>query len=264
MLRSVKSLEGCAIGATDGTFGKVKDFYFDDQAWVIRYLVVDTGGWLGGRKVLISPYSIGQHGSDATVLPAKITKEQIKNSPDMDSDEPVSRQYEKSYLGYYGYPYYWGGPGLWGDRCYPGTALTGMSAQYVDGYQGYLRAPAVDDGDPHLRSCNAVKGYNFIASDGEIGHVQGFLLDDLTWSIRYLIVNTSNWWAGHLVLVSPEWINQVIWVNSQVTVALDREAIRTAPVYTEGMTIARDAELAIYKHYGRQSYWQTERTLDAA
>jgi len=90
------------------------------------------------------------------------------------------------------------------------------------------------------------------------------LLDDLTWSIRYLIVNTSNWWAGHLVLVSPEWINQVIWVNSQVTVALDREAIRTAPVYTEGMTIARDAELAIYKHYGRQSYWQTERTLDAA
>jgi len=264
MLRSVKSLEGFAIGATDGPFGNVKDFYFDDQAWVVRYLVVDTSTWLGGRKVLVSPYSIGQPGWDAAVLPATITKEQIKNSPSIDSDEPVSRQFEKSYLGYYGYPYYWGGLGLWGPGYYPGTALTGMDAQYVDGYQGYLRAPAADDRDPHLRSCNAVKGYHLIASDGEIGHIQGFLLDDLTWSIRYLIVNTSNWWVGHQVLVSPEWIEQVNWANSQVKVALDREAIQRAPVYTEGMALDRDTEFGIYKHYGRKAYWKAERRLDAA
>ena len=264
MLRSVKTLEGFTIGATDGPFGKLKDFYFDDRAWVVRYLVVDTSAWLGGRKVLVSPYSIRQPGWDATVLPATITKEQIKNSPNIDNEEPVSRQYEERYLGHYGYPFYWDGPGLWGESFYPGTPLVGVDSPYFEGYQGYLRAPAGDDSDPHLRSCNAVKGYHLHATDGEIGHVEGFLLDDLTWSIRYLIVNTSNWWLGHQVLVSPEWIKHVSWANSLVTVALDRDAVKRAPVYTEGAPVDRDAEVGIYKHYGRKGYWRSERTLDAA
>jgi hypothetical protein len=263
MLRSVKSLEGVAIGATDGEIGKVKDFYFDDQAWVVRYLVVDTSAWLAGRKVLVSPYSLSRPGWDGTVLPATISKEQVKNSPGIDSDRPVSRQYEQSYLGYYGYPYYWGGPGLWGDSYYPGTALTGMNPESYDGYQGYLKSPSADDGDPHLRSCNAVSGYHLAASDGEIGHVQGFLLDDLTWSIRYMIVNTSNWWVGHQVLVSPEWIEKVSWGDSSVAVSLDRQAIKSAPAYTEGMSFDRDTESGIYHHYGRKAYWRSERELGA-
>jgi hypothetical protein len=264
MLRSVKSLEGFAIGASDGAFGTVKDFYFDDDSWVVRYLVVDTSSWLGGRKVLISPYSISQPGWDGSVLPAAITKQQIKNSPGIDSDEPVSRQFEKSYLGYYGYPYYWGGTGLWGGNYFPGTDLTGMAPRYLDGYRGYLKHPSTDDTDPHLRSCNAVKGYHLSASDGEIGHVEGYLLDDLTWSIRYLIVNTSNWWMGHQVLLSPEWIQHVSWADSKVTVALDREAIKSAPDYTKDMVLDRAAELNVYKHYGRTGYWRDDRALDAA
>jgi len=264
MLHNVKSLEGLAIGATDGDFGKIKDFYFDDQSWVIRYLVVDTSAWLGGRKVLVSPYSVGHTGWDATILPASITKEQIKNSPRIDSDEPVSRQYEKSYLGYYGYPYYWGGPGLWGDGYYPGTLLTQTDAQHYDGYQGTLRAPTAEDGDPHLRSCNAVKGYHITANDGSIGHVQGFIVDDRTWSIRYLVVNTSNWWVGHEVLVSPEWIKTVSWADSKVAVALDREAIKSAPVYTESALFDRNAEQNVYAHYGRKAYWRDDRARDAA
>jgi hypothetical protein len=138
-----------------------------------------------------------------------------------------------------------------------------MEAQYGNGYQGYLRGPAADDGDPHLRSVNAVKGYHINASNGEIGHVQGFLLDDASWSIRYMIVNTSNWWLGHQVLVSPEWIQFVSWADSQVTVSLDREAIKNAPVYTEAMTIDRNAEAGIYSHYDRKAYWR-DRQLDAA
>jgi len=264
MLRSVKSLEGFAIGATDGTIGKVKDFYFDDQSWVVRYLVVDTSAWLGGRRVLISPYSIGKTASDEAVLPATITKDQIKNSPGIDSEEPVSRQYEKSYLGYYGYPYYWGGAGLWGDGYYPGTTLTGVDAQYYAGDRGYLKVPSADDSDPHLRSCNAVKGYHLSATDGEIGHVEGFLVDDATWSIRYMIVNTSNWWVGHQVLVSPEWIEHVSWADSKVRVALTRESIKAAPVYTEGMRLDRDAEWGVYQHYGRKAYWRDARARDAA
>jgi hypothetical protein len=259
MLRNLDSLEGSAIGATDGTFGEVKNFYFDDEAWVIRYIVVDTSAWLGGRKVLISPYSIKQPDWSGTVLPATISKQQIKDSPSIDSDKPVSRQYEQSYLGYYGYPYYWGGPGLWGENYYPGTYLTGTEPQDYEGYQGYLKSPSADDGDPHLRSCNTVKGYHIKASDGEIGHVQGFLVDDRTWSIRYLIVNTSNWWVGHTVLISPEWVHNVNWADSYVDVSLDRQAIKNSPLYDEDAPFNRDDELETYNYYHRKPYWHDHR-----
>ncbi len=256
MLRSVKSLEGFSIGATDGTIGKVTDFYFDDEAWVIRYAVVNTNAWLG-REVLLSPYSIGQADWAGKVLPVTITKEQVTNSPGIDTDKPISRQYESSYLGYYGYPYYWGGTGLWGERDYPGTMLTGMGPS---GFRGYLRAPSAGPSeDAHLRSCNAVMGYHIHARDGEIGHVKGFLVDDYLWSVRYLIVNTSNWWVGHQVLISPEWIQDVSWSESKVTIDLDRQAIKNAPAYDEDALLDRDAELRIYKHYGRSGYWQDQR-----
>lgn len=230
MLRSVKSLEGNTLGATDGTIGRVKDFYFDDEAWVIRYVVVDTGAWLGGRKVLVSPYLIREPGTVLGTLPIAVTREQIRNSPGIDTDKPISRQYEKSYLGYYDYPYYWGGSGFWGDFANPGT-LTARPGE--NPYRGHLRAPSGEDagGDPHLRSCNSVHGYHIVASDGELGHVQGFLLDDQTWAISYLIVNTSSWWLEHDVLVSPESIRSVSWREGTVTVELTRETIRDAPVY---------------------------------
>jgi hypothetical protein len=256
MLRSVKSLEGFSIGATDGTIGKVKDFYFDDEAWVIRYAVVNTNAWLG-HEVLISPYALGQADWAEEILPVAITKDQVKHSPGIDTDKPISRQYEASYLGYYGYPYYWGGNGLWGEGDYPGTMLTGMAPSV---FRGYLRAPSAGPtADPHLRSCNAVKGYHIHARDGEIGHVQGFLVDDYLWSVRYLIVNTGNWWAGHQVTISPEWIQGVSWSESKVTIDLDRQAIKESPAYDEDALFDRDAELRIYNHYGRHGYWQSPR-----
>jgi hypothetical protein len=261
MLRSVNDLDGFKVGAADGHIGKVKDCYFDDEAWVIRYVVVDTSAWLGGREVLISPYSIGPPDWSRLILPVSLTKEQIKNSPSIDTDQPISRQYERSHLGYYGYPYYWGGTSLWGGHSYPGTQLTGISAAAESAYQGYLRAPSDGDapGDAHLRSCNAVKGYHIHASDGDIGHVLGFLADDSTWSIRYMIVDTSNWWIGHQVLISPEWIQEVSWANSKVTVSLNRQAIKDAPAYNGEGLIDRAAESMIYNHYGRYGYWQYPR-----
>lgn len=255
MLRSVQSLEGFSIGATDGLIGKVKDFYFDDQAWVIRYAIVNTNAWLG-RDVLISPRSIEEADCALQVLPARISKNQVMHSPAIDAARPISRQYETDYLGYYGYTHYWGGPGLWGERDYPGTILTGTGPNF---YRGYLRAPSADpNADPHLRSCNAVTGYHIHARDGEIGRVQGFLVDDYLWAVRYLIVNTGNWWLGHQVLVSPEWIKGVSWSESTVDVDLDRQAIKDAPPYKEGV-LDRDAELRIYKHYGRSGYWQNQQ-----
>ena len=173
MLRSMSDLEGYAIRATDGTIGHVKDFYFDDEAWVIRYLIVDTGSWLSSRKVLISPIAIGQPDWTAKVLPVSITKEQVKNSPDIDTEKPVSRQHEMSYLGYYGYPYYWGGAGLWGGGAYPammmpgydGFASTPHSAQ-SEAEKSFARAEAArhQNDDPHLRSC---KGGHWLSHPGD-------------------------------------------------------------------------------------------------
>src|ERR1700691_472875 len=140
MLSSMSDLEGYAIRATDGTIGHVKDLYFDDEAWVVRYLIVDTGSWLSSRKVLISPMAIGQSSWADKTLSASLTREQVKSSPDIDTDKPVSRQHEMEYLGYYGYPYYWGGDGLWGQGAYPGMMLLGLGNGGTDAEYRHIKA----------------------------------------------------------------------------------------------------------------------------
>ncbi len=266
MLRSVKDLEDYAIHATDGSIGQVKDFYFDDKAWAVRYLVVDTGTWLSGRKVLISPIAIGQPDWLKKLLPVSITREQVKKSPDIDTDKPVSRQHEVQYLGYYGYPYYWGGAGLWGAGAYPSMMLTGFggfdstSPEHREAEEAYARADEARhaDDDLHLRSCNVVKSYHIHATDGDIGHVQGMLLDDETWAIRYIIVDTSNWWLGHQVLIAPQWIRDVSWSAAKVSIDLTRQAVKDAPQYDPAAPLDRSREADIYKHYGRSAYWADE------
>ncbi|MBK9444229.1 MAG: PRC-barrel domain-containing protein [Comamonadaceae bacterium] len=118
MLHSTQEMKDYAIGATDGEIGHVVDFFFDDQSWVIRYLVVETGSWLMSRKVLISPFALQDADWMHKRLPVQITREQVKHSPDVDTQKPVSRQHEMAYADYYGYPYYWDGSGLWGDGLY--------------------------------------------------------------------------------------------------------------------------------------------------
>ena len=273
MLRSMNDLEDYAIRATDGTIGHVKDFYFDDAAWVIRYLVVDTGSWLSSRKVLISPIAIGQPDWSAMVLPVSITKEQVKNSPDIDTEKPVSRQHEMRYLGYYGYPYYWGGAGLWGGGLYPnmmapaygGFVATPNSAQ-SQAETSIARAEAArhQNDNPNLRSCKAVMSYHIQATDGDIGHVDGLIFDEETWAIRYLIVNTSNWWMGHQVLIAPQWISSVTWHDATVSVNLTQQAVRDAPLYDPAAQLDRTLEVGLHKHYGRPGYWAAEEKREPA
>lgn len=227
MLRSMKELEEYTVGATDGDIGQVKDFYFDDATWIISYLIVDTGSWLSSRKVLISPISIEQPNWSEKRLPVAITREQVKGSPDIDTDKPMSQQHEQTYLSHYG-----------GTGVNPSSmAITGYSSvapQSADGVSS--QSPFADveevlhrDDDPHLRSCKAVIGHHVSASDGEIGHVEGVLFDDETWALRYLVVNTSNWWMGHSVLIAPQWIKGMSWTAETVSVDLSREAIKQAP-----------------------------------
>jgi len=272
MLRSMNDLEGYTIRATDGLIGHVRDFYFDDKAWVIRYLIVDTGSWLSNRKVLISPIAIGQVNWADKALSVSLTKEQVKNSPNVDTDKPVSRQYEMEYFGYYGYyPHYWGASGLWGTSAYPGTLLMGVGHERarvdphtVEAERARL-ARDVDqhrNDDPHLRSGNAVIKYHIEATDGGIGHVQGLLLDEETWAIRYLIVDTSNWWLGHQVLISPQWIQGVSWSERTVSISLTREAVKNAPPYNSARTLDRHEETSLHSHYGRAGYWAREVELE--
>jgi hypothetical protein len=241
MLHSIKELEEYSIVATDGAIGSIKDFYFDDDVWAIRYLVVDTSIWPPGRKVLLSPFSIEHSNQTARVFTVSVSKEQIDKSPSIDTQKPVSRQHEIRYLEYYNCPY-WGGCGVWGQGAYPGMMLTGSAYGLSDAAYGRVRASNEriaaeaeeerrQEEDPHLRSCHAVEQYNVHATDGDIGHVDGFLVAEHSWAIRYLIVNTSNCWLGHQVLVAPGRIIEVSWSDAKVTVSLSRQEIKDARTY---------------------------------
>jgi hypothetical protein len=254
MLTNAAHLKGLVIRATDGELGTVDQFYFDDETWAIRYLTVETGGWLSDKQVLISPFSVVHTDWEARRLDVALTKKQVENSPDINTHEPVSRQHEAAYLGYYGYPYYWGGPYLWGPSYYPAGLVMPAAAQdevLADRIQR-------ESNDSHLRSTETVKGYSIEASDGEIGHVDGFIVDDEAWAIRYIEVATRNWWPGKKVLVSPAWIERVSWAGSKVYVALSREAIKNGPEYVESIPITREYENKLYFHYGRPPYWLPE------
>ena len=253
MLRNLKDLEGFSLHATDGNIGEIKEFYFDDRHWAVRYLVVETGTWMASKKILLSPISIKHIDWENRELSVGVSREQVKNSPSIDTHKPVSRQNEIDYLAYYGYPQYWGGSTLWGS----------FSAPYMmtPGYHPNPDMPFVADPDTqitnetasfdhHLRSSSEVINYRIEAIDDEVGHLEGLLIDPDTWAIRYLILNTSNWWLGHLALINPHLINKVSWPESKLFVEVTRDKIKTAPHYDATMTLDLNAQNAVDQHYG--------------
>jgi hypothetical protein len=186
MLINAKTLKGYQLDGSEGVVGKVKEFYFDDQHWTVRYLVADTGNWLTGRQVLLSPYAMFLVNKKAERIGINLSKKQVEDSPSLGSDKPVSRQFEKTYYGYYGWEPYWSNSYQWGasSNWIPGKEVWKLSDKEVKGW------------DLHLRSSNDVSGHHIQATDGEIGHVVDFILDDEMWAIRYLIIDTKNWWVG--------------------------------------------------------------------
>lgn len=248
MLNKATTLKGYRLHSLDGEIGRVKEFYFDDRHWTIRYLVADTGSWLSSRQVLISPHALGSVNSEEHCIAVQLSKKQIEDSPSLDSDKPVSRQFEETYFGYYGWPIYWDGPYMWG--AYPYLVRTGG--------EGRIPAPGDKAADAHLRSTRAVGFYNIEAADGPIGHIEDFIIDDETWAIRYLVINTRNWWPGKKVLVAARWIERVSWDESKVFIKLSREKIKKAPEYTETAPPTREYETKLHGHYNRQGYWVDE------
>jgi uncharacterized protein YrrD len=257
MIRSAKEMNKFEIVASDGRIGSVVDFYFDDERWAIRYIVVDTGRWLSGRRVLISPLSISRTEWGERRLLLSISREQVESSPGIGTHQPVSRRHERDYLDYYGYPYYWGHAGLWGAHAFPVTPTPAQIAtQRAKASEAERRAAA--EGDAHLRSISAVSGYVVRATDGDLGHVEDLLFDDLSWAARYLVVDTSNWWFGKHVLVAPEWITDIWWPERSVLVNLTRQLLKSAPPYDRATHVDRQWELEYYGHLLQSPYWLSE------
>jgi hypothetical protein len=251
MLRSLKDLESYTVHATDGDIGKVTDFLFDDHHWTTRYLVTDTGGfWQGPNQVLISPISFQQADWATRLFHVALTRDKVKNSPSVDLDKPVSRQYERDYAQYYGWAYYWGfgESAAWGAGPYP----MALAKSPVDQPEWQTTA---ESGDPHLRSAKEVAGYHVSGSDGEIGHIADFIVDDESWTVRYLVIDTSNWWFGKKVLVAPQWAQKISWAKNMVYVNLTKDAIMNSPVWNPEALINREFEQRLYDYYGRPAYW---------
>lgn len=245
--------------ATDGEIGSVHDLYFDDEGWVVRYVVVDTGKWLPGPLVLVSPLSIQRPDWSRRMLPVSLTREQVRKSPPIDTHRPVSRQEEAAFLDYYGYPYYWTGTGLWGMAPYPAGPAP-IAAEQVespgDPTPGCFESTSPED--RHLRSMHEVAGYRLHATDGSLGHLEEFLIDDLNWAIRYVVVDTSSWWFGRTVLIPPSWIRQIDWMNREVHVDVTRQQVQDAPPYDQVAHVTRQWETDYHAHHQKEPYWITE------
>lgn len=259
MLRNTKSLHNFELRARDGTLGKVKDLIFDDLRWTVRYAVVDTGAWLMSRKVLISTTALAGSEWDKKILDVNLTKDQVKNSPTLDTEQPVSREYETTLNRYYGWPNYWtgvgfgvGGVAVAEPMAIPAPELTGRGASVA--VPAPTRGRMAPGGDPALRSANEVAGYHIEALDGSIGHVEDFLIDDRSWDLRYIVIDTRNWLPGKKVVISPEWISDVKWSQSTVYVDLPREDIKDSPEYDSSKPMSFSYSETLHDYYERPRY----------
>ncbi len=244
MLRSASHLKNYVLSAADGEIGRCKDFLFDDEHWTIRYMVADTGKWLPKKRVLISPLSLGDPDWDSGRFPVQLTKQQIENAPHADEDAPVSRQKEMEYSRYLGWSYYWTGVGIWG--MYEHPKLLSQHQEELDEDDA-----SENLGDSHLHSVNEVIGYHIQSTDGEIGHVEDFILDDDTWTLRYLVVGTGNWLLGRKVLIPPSWSVKVDWATRVVAIDLTQDQIKRSPEYDPAAPINQEYEKQFFDFYGR-------------
>ncbi len=242
--RRLGDLKGYALFAHDGEIGRIKQVYFDDEQWVVRYFVVHAGGWLLGRDVLIAPRSLTGVDDDNKRIELDLSRAQVENAPPIDSERPVSRHYEIEFHQHFGWPPYW-------ESSIAGAPVPMLPVEPPTG-------PVSEPDNPHLRDSAEVIGYHLQAEDGELGHVHDLILDDQDWSVRYFVVDTRNWLPGKKVLISPAWISGISWMDRAMSVDLERDLIRSAPAYDPGALISHDDQVRLYAHYGKSALAASE------
>jgi uncharacterized protein YrrD len=238
VLRKLSDLKGYSFQAKNDEMGRLKQVYFDDQLWKVRYLIVQTGSWLLGKEVLLVPAVITGIDDNSKAIQVNLSRKQIKNAPSVDSEQPVSEHYQQQYYSYYEWEPYW---------------ITDPLFQATPVSPPLFIQPETptEPENPHLRSSDEVSGYRLDTPSGSIGHVADIILDDQEWTVRYLEIDTRNWLPGKHVLVSPAWVQKIDWVDQQVQVELSRELVLSAPEYDSSKHISRDYQLALFKHYGK-------------
>ncbi|MFC1814024.1 PRC-barrel domain-containing protein [Thermodesulfobacteriota bacterium] len=229
MLRSINEIIGYTLMATDGEIGKCDDFLFEDRPWIIRYAVAKTGNWLFDRKVLLFLITLEKPDWNTMLLHVNLTKQQIKDSPPLDDDAPISRQYEKQSFLYYGWPAYWA-----------------------------HSAEETSDNESFLRSVKEVSGYSAWCGENKAGKVFDFIVDDSIWAIRYIAIKTNKDLGGNKVLVAPEWVRSVDLISQSVHIDLTKELLENCPDYNPEEPVNRDFESILYDYYGRPYYWESD------
>ena len=224
MKRSLKSLTSLSLAGIDGRIGKVKDLYIDDQSWIIRYWIVDTGDWFPGKKVLISVQSLTIQDWQNDVLEVGLTLDQIKNSPDIDTEQPVSRQQEMKLYEHFPWRIYWG----------PGMGSKGQLAPMTESVKAALAKDADyhnNYDNPHLRSMDKLIGYDIQATDGHCGKLVDMIVDTENWEIISLVIEMGSWLSSDKVLLPASAVTEINWAGSDIALSLSQQQIKESSPY---------------------------------
>jgi len=258
MLQAAKKFMSMKVRATDGECGHIRDIYFDDDQWTLRYFLLDTGKWLPGKMVLISPLAVVDIDFKNKILDVNLSRVQIENGPNPSEHMPISRQLAARHSAYYDYPFYWPGSGIWPELGYDLAYYANFKNRVTTDSENSQIKNEIKNEDQHLRTVKEIKSYLLEATDGLFGHVEDFVIDDDTWELRYLVVDTINWWPSKSVILSTQWVRDIVWSESKIVLDLSKEKIKNSPAYSEE-NLDRDYEINLYDYYQEPKYWQYEK-----
>ncbi len=267
MLITTSKIERSKVIARDGAMGRVDTFLFDEEQWVVRYLVVRHGPPLLRRHSLLSVASVrGPAGADDSGITVDLTRKEVKHAPSADLARPVSRRKEEQFHRYYKIPVYWGGSGLWG------SAMTPMEAGTVT-YEPESQTEPIGarEDEYHLRSTREVEGYRVETADAEagdgkagsagdrgVGTVGGFLIEDATWAVRYLRIDPHESLGGGRLYVSPRWVGEFSWIENKMTLEMQSSRLREIPTFGVQETLSRNEEEQLHGFFEKPGYWEEE------
>lgn len=252
MIRGLKDFRGYPVRGIDGEIGSVRDFYFDDYNWTVRYFVIKTGKWLEHERILVATVSLAKTELEANSLPVDLTREKVRNSPRVIIDRPLTRAERIELHSYYEWPMDWiegeipgTGPGLTG---YPLVEL----ADEIKENQAENEQSSSEGQHRHLHSFRDVPGFRLLARDGEIGHLEDFIVDTSSWNILYIVVDTGSWLPGKKVLVSPSWVEEILWDEERLQIDLNRDTIQNSPRYDPSISLDEEYTDMLAKYYSQR------------